>query len=357
MVGDRLVRAAHHALVVLFVVTSMLVLSAQAVVDPRYVEFNASTDHNTVTSSGVAIVDSYALSIYPQGSTVAFAIVNLGKPTPGANNIIRVDFLPLLPTLPTPGVNYEARVTALGPGGATASSVSNGFSYTLPCAPAISPASQSVTASAATGSVTVTAGTGCAWSAASNAGWITFTGSTAGVGNGTVGYSIAANTSPTQRQGTLTIAGQTFTVTQAGVACTTSLSPVSASVAASGAGGSTTVTSPAGCAWTAASNTPAWLSVTAGASGSGTGTVTFSAAANTTVQTRQGTLTIGGQTFTVNQAAAACSYTVSPLTTSVGASGGSGSASVTTSAGCAWTAATNTQIGRGGCGDGVGLSV
>ena len=41
MAGVRLVRIAHHALVVVIVVASMLVLSAQTVVNPRYVEFNA----------------------------------------------------------------------------------------------------------------------------------------------------------------------------------------------------------------------------------------------------------------------------------------------------------------------------
>jgi hypothetical protein len=42
--------------------------------------------------------------------------------------------------------------------------------------------------------------------------------------------------------------------------------------------------------------------VTAGASGTGNGTVSFTVAANTGAA-RSGTLTIGGQTFTVTQAA------------------------------------------------------
>src|SRR5215207_7515012 len=139
MVGVRLVRAAHQALVVVFVVASVLVLSAQAVVDPRYVEFNASPDHATQTSTGTPLVASYSLSLYPQGSSVAFATVSLGKPNPDTSNLIRVDFLPLLPSLPTPGVNFEARVAAVGPGGTAASAVSNSFSFTAPCAPGISP--------------------------------------------------------------------------------------------------------------------------------------------------------------------------------------------------------------------------
>ena len=68
------------------------------------------------------------------------------------------------------------------------------------------------------------------------------------------------------------------------------------------------MTAPAGCAWTGVSNNTSWLTVTSGASGSGTGTVAFSATANPNTSARTGTITIAGQTFTVNQAAAACTY-------------------------------------------------
>ena len=71
-----------------------------------------------------------------------------------------------------------------------------------------------------------------------------------------------------------------------------------------------------------ASATHGWLTVTSGASGSGTGTVAFSAAANPRRAARTGTITIAGQTFTVNQAAAACTYTLQPTSQSVVAGGG-----------------------------------
>jgi hypothetical protein len=61
----------------------------------------------------------------------------------------------------------------------------------------------------------VTATSGCAWTAVSNAAFVTVTGNTSGTGSGTVGYSVAATTAMSQRIGTMTIAGQTFTVTQA----------------------------------------------------------------------------------------------------------------------------------------------
>jgi hypothetical protein len=48
--------------------------------------------------------------------------------------------------------------------------------------------------------------------------WITITSGASGTGNGTVSYSLSENTGAKKRTGTLTIAGQTYTVTQHGVA-------------------------------------------------------------------------------------------------------------------------------------------
>ena len=62
------------------------------------------------------------------------------------------------------------------------------------CTYSINPTSVTVAAAAGTGSVAVTAGSGCAWTAVSNDAWITVTGGASGTGNGTVSYSVAANT-------------------------------------------------------------------------------------------------------------------------------------------------------------------
>ena len=84
------------------------------------------------------------------------------------------------------------------------------------CSFSISPTSASVAAAGGSGTVSVTATAGCTWSAVSNSSFITVTGGASGTGNGTVSYSVAANTLTTSRAGTITIAGQTFTVNQAG---------------------------------------------------------------------------------------------------------------------------------------------
>ena len=85
--------------------------------------------------------------------------------------------------------------------------------------------------------------------------------------------------------------------------CTVALAPASASAPAAGATGSVQVTAPAMCAWIAASNDPTWLTVTGGSSGTGSGTVTYTAAANAGPP-RTGSISIWGQLFTMHQAAA-----------------------------------------------------
>lgn len=78
----------------------------------------------------------------------------------------------------------------------------------------ISPVSVTFPATGGTGTIAVTQPTGTAWTAISNASWITVTGGATGSGNGTVSYQVAVSTLTRTRTGTISIAGQTFTVTQ-----------------------------------------------------------------------------------------------------------------------------------------------
>jgi hypothetical protein len=210
------------------------------------------------------------------------------------------------------------------------------------CTYGIAPTTQNFVVGGGTGTVSVTTQTGCNWTATSNAAWVSITSGASGTGNGSVGFSVAAN-SGAQRTGTMTIAGQTFTVTQDATAgCSYSINPTSTSIAASGGTGSVGVTTTAGCAWTAVSNA-AWITVTSGSSGTGSGSVGYSVANNASTSQRTGTITIAGQTFTVTQAGTtpSCTYSIAPTSVSVVAGGGTGSVSVTTQAGCNWTATSN----------------
>jgi len=99
----------------------------------------------------------------------------------------------------------------------------------------------------------------------------------------------------------VTIAGQTFTVTQsaAPAPCTYSIAPPSANFSRTGGPGSVQVTTGAGCPWTAVSNVT-WITITGGANGSGP--VTYSVAPyGGPPKKRNGTMTIAGTTFSVQQ--------------------------------------------------------
>ncbi len=84
-----------------------------------------------------------------------------------------------------------------------------------------------------------------------------------------------------------------------GPACTYSIAPTSQGIASAGGKGTVVVTTTAACGWAATSNV-SWITITAGASGTGNGTVFYTVGADA-AGSRSGTLTIAGQTFTVNQ--------------------------------------------------------
>ncbi len=82
------------------------------------------------------------------------------------------------------------------------------------CAYSLSASSAIVSSGPTTLSVSVAAGAGCGWTATSQSAFLTVTSGASGAGAGTVTFSIAANTGAA-RAGTLLIAGQLFTVSQA----------------------------------------------------------------------------------------------------------------------------------------------
>ena len=204
------------------------------------------------------------------------------------------------------------------------------------CTYTVSPTSVNAPTSGGSSNITVTANAGCGWTASSNASWATVS-PTSGTGGGSVTLTSAANTGTSSRNATLTIAGQSVTVSQAGPAtCTYSVSPTTLSPPAAGGTTTVTVTAGAGCSWTASTNA-SWATVSPTA-GAGAGSVAVTTVANTG-SARNATLTIAGQSVTVNQAAPTCAYSVSPTTLSAPAAGTTASVTVTTSAGCAWTTA------------------
>jgi hypothetical protein len=85
---------------------------------------------------------------------------------------------------------------------------------TVTCSYTLSAISAAFGAAGGSGSVDMTTAGGCSWSVANVPAWITITSGNGGTGNGTVGYSVAANTNASSRSATLLIAGHNHAVTQ-----------------------------------------------------------------------------------------------------------------------------------------------
>src|SRR5215213_6471025 len=109
-------------------------LAAQTVVDATTAEFQPSADHSRTLSDGTPLVTSYLFQIYPVGSSTPSHAINIGKPAPGTDGLIRFQFSTLLTTPLIAGTTYQATVSAVGPGGTAASTPSNTFGISTPCA-------------------------------------------------------------------------------------------------------------------------------------------------------------------------------------------------------------------------------
>jgi hypothetical protein len=238
-----------------------------------------------------------------------------------------------------PNTTQQTRGASISAGGQS-HGVTQAAAAAPACTYALDPTSQTIAASGGDARFRVVTQDGCAWTASAGAAWASIS---AGAGNGTgeVVFTAQANTAQQSRTMAITAGGQSHAVTQAAAAapaCTYSLDPTSQTIAAGGGEARFRVVTQAGCAWTA-SGGAAWASLSAGA-GNGTGDVVFTVQANTAPQTRSTTMTAGGQSHTVTQAAAvpACTFALEPTSQGVGASGGEARFRVVTQAGCGWTA-------------------
>jgi Putative binding domain, N-terminal/Viral BACON domain len=216
----------------------------------------------------------------------------------------------------------------------------------------VNPLTHSVAAAGGSVSVNVATGQGCPWNIASSAAWITLNGQASRTGSGTVEL-VVASTNAGARSGTVSVAGQTFTVTQ-GQGCTFDVNPLTHSVAAAGGSVSVNVATGQGCPWNIASSA-AWITLNGQASRTGSGTVEL-VVASTNAGARSGTVSIAGRTVTINQLPG-CSFTIAPQSAGVSFAGGAGKVTVNGSPGCAWTAVSNAewiQIASGASGNGNG---
>jgi len=171
------------------------------------------------------------------------------------------------------------------------------------------------------------------------------------------GYTTPADKSVSVSGGANTTDSGSYVITSSG--CSYSLSSSGNLCAAAGGSDGFNIIAPSGCAWAATVNVN-WVSVTFGSSGVGTHAVNYSVDPNPSVSPRTGAITVGGQTFTINQNGnqAVCTFSLNQPGANWPASGGSNSFSLFTQGICDWEATKNVNwisIVDGNSGTGNGL--
>ena len=170
----------------------------------------------------------------------------------------------------------------------------------------LTPASAFFTAQGGESALKILSPGSCSFTAAtSNASWIEVIDSGSGSGDTSVVYVVRDNFTGSGRQGVITAGGKPFIITQdggQGSVCQYTLSPTFTTAPAIGGSGSVNVTAQASCAWQSQSNAN-WIIVTSNCCGVGNGAVSYTVEVNRTGSSRNGTITIGGKTFSIKQPA------------------------------------------------------
>lgn len=125
-----------------------------------------------------------------------------------------------------------------------------------------------------------------------------------------------------------------------GTSCASAIAPPSAGFDVTGGAGVINITTSAGCPWSVASS-DVWIAVTSEVNGNGSATINYEVRENTDERFRVGSITAGGQVFTINQAGPSqggCAINFTPAYMSAGPSGGGGTINIAASEECLWTA-------------------
>jgi len=210
------------------------------------------------------------------------------------------------------------------------------------CTYDVKPTSFPISADQTVGTVIVTPGSTCGnYSArvADGINWLHIWPDFSGAPGTNVNFTVDANQSATPRIGTMQIALQTVTVTQAGANCAFSMTPPSQNFKV--AGGDDTFHVQANCSWQATSNV-GWITLKA----NGTPDVPYSVAANTCAAGRNGTITLltnlaNPPTLAVTQDGSPNNISLSDYSATVASAASNGRITVTTGDVCIWSATTD----------------
>jgi hypothetical protein len=204
---------------------------------------------------------------------------------------------------------------------------------------------------------------GCTWRTGTDVAWVSNVVPGEGSGSGTVRLTVAPNTGG-PRRGTVTIAGVTVQILQAGPgggspppssgnSCTYQVKPADYNAGSGPDDVRIRVMAPGGCPWTATSPVR-WVTVADGGSGTGDGTVRLLVEANNGPD-RTANLSIAGAQFRLRQNG--CSTSIKPTWYDAGRGPDDIKIAVTADGGCTWTATSTVPwvtVTKGSTGTGDG---
>lgn len=223
-----------------------------------------------------------------------------------------------------------------------------------PCSYVLTPSVINIGPDSGSRTITITTQDTCNWSASESSNWINFSSTSSGTGSSTLQISYLENPSSTNRTASISIEGQSVSVTQSGLNCTYNINPQSINVAS--AGDSTIVdidTNSSSCAWSVSENL-SWVN-TSTQSGSGDASITVTIDENTSSSSRNSSITIAGNNFSISQQGTSCTYSINPQSTNVSSAGGTTIVNIDASSStCLWNvndnlswASTSSQSGTG----------
>jgi hypothetical protein len=167
------------------------------------------------------------------------------------------------------------------------------------CNVSLSQSQQAMLSTGGSGQINVTAADDCSWTATTSANFITIDAGATGTGSGTINYTVSPNPGP-PRSGAIQVADQILTVTE-DAGCSLTIDQAQVEVKWKGGSDDMSIQGPGSCPWTATADV-SWITIAAGQSGVGSGTVSISVARNPDkFNARTGHLVVGNTTLTVIQ--------------------------------------------------------
>jgi uncharacterized protein (TIGR03437 family) len=167
---------------------------------PTGTSFVSATDGGSL-ANGIVTWNLSTLNAGVTGRTVSFTVSVSSVLANGA-------------TLTNSNYSIEASGVAAVTGPPVTTTIGGGGSSM--CEYTVAPLTQAFSAAGGTGTINVATSTDCGWTATRSSAWMSVTAGSSGTGNGTVTYTVQANTSPSARVGGLLVAGRYVLITQAG---------------------------------------------------------------------------------------------------------------------------------------------